>query len=295
MSQSYKYYRFYLDHEEKRDNSKLSLELRKITGLSVDDYIKPVVAGGGEIVCLLSDESTTKDFYSVSIIITKYKWDDEFQSLEGKLEKLLSKYNIRHIHFPKIFGRTEGSLNPQQRRSFAVDYYEAVKDTPLACLSFTQHREDLKKISESNSDNDLFLQLFLNAVQHTIAPFPQNSIFHIYREQTLDLGAIPTREQQLRLIMEHTGGINAVLERSDKYFSFCKHPQYFTKRALFPSSVSDLAAYSSSVIENQLERRVPTPKIIKNNRILLRLVKRIFTNYSGFSNSYKQILDKVIL
>ena len=60
----YKYYRLVNQDNKTHDASPLSMKLHSITGWYSNDYIKPVIREGGNLLSIISDESTFKDHYS---------------------------------------------------------------------------------------------------------------------------------------------------------------------------------------------------------------------------------------
>jgi hypothetical protein len=285
IPEPYKYYRFYVNHDEKRDGSDLSRELRRITGYSIDDYIPLVTSTKGAIVSLFSDESRTKSHYAVSMVLTQHRQVGELRKIEEKLESLIDRYRIEHIHFREIFGRTQKpALSPQRKRAFLQDYIRIVGGIPLVCVAQSHDSRSLRATFGEVSEQSLYFHLFLNILQYVIARFPENAIFHLYREQPLNMMPPPNSKDQQRLVEDHFAGIQEVARRESKYISFCMHPHFFSKRALFVSSLADLAAYGSSVIQNQIMRGVPADKIVRGNVLLLSLIKTVFSNCSGFTS-----------
>lgn len=281
----YKYYRFYLNHDVQRDKSELSQKLLAITGFSIDDYIAPVETLAGEIISLFSDESRTKNQYAVSVVVTRHQKMNDFILIENQLESLVKGYGLNHIHFRDFFGRTQTtSLSRQNKKSFMQEYTGIVRGITLACNAQSHNISHLKAVFGEAPEHELYFQLFLNVVQYTIAPFPEHSIFHLYREQPINMFPVPSREGQKKLIHEYWTGIREIIKRENKYFSFCNHPHFFSKRALLISSLTDLAAYTSSVVQNQIERGVPPNKILRDKSKLLSLFKTVFPNYSGFTS-----------
>jgi len=70
----------------------------------------------------------------------------------------------------------------------------------------------------------------------------------------------------------------------DKYISICKHPHFFTKKALFYSSLADFLAYGSNKLQNKIDLEINEKVIMKKYGVILRMFKIIFTNYSGLSS-----------
>jgi len=282
---TYKYYRITNDDNKYEDQSPLSIKLKNITGFNVNDYIKPVIQEGGDIVTLIADESIFKGHFSSGLIILPYLKKESQNKVETELEELVKKYEIGNIHFTSIFGR-EKILN-NNTNSFLKEYSAIVSKVPTTCLSISKSKDVLLKEMEvfSMGNEDIFFSLFWNNFERVIPVFPNHSIFHIYIEQEYSLERTTYHAVAKKLFHKLYSGIDTLYSMMpDKYVSICKHPHFFTKNALYYSSLSDFLAYSSNKIQNKLDSGINDSKIMKEYRVMLQLFKSIFTNYSGLSS-----------
>jgi hypothetical protein len=149
------------------------------------------------------------------------------------------------------------------------------------------------KVDAMNNE-DLFFSLFWNNLERTMPVFQNNSILHIYIEQEYSLDSKTYLSVGRKLFKKLYSGVDTLHSIiPDKYISICKHPHYFTKKALYYSSLSDFVAYSSSKIQNKIDAGISDSKIMKEYKIILQLFKRIFANYSGLSSKKLiELIDK---
>ncbi|MDO8141772.1 MAG: hypothetical protein Q6358_09770 [Candidatus Brocadiales bacterium] len=291
---TYKYYRILNNDDKYEDQSPLSFKLRNITGFNVNDYIKPVIQKGGEIVTIIADESEFKGHFSSGLIILPYQKKEFQNKLETELEKLVKKYGIENIHFTSIFGKERILKN--NTTSFLKEYSAVVNKVPMACLSISKSKDILLTEMEAGtmSNEEIFFSLFWNNLERMMSIFPNHSIFHIYMEQEYSLEPKTYHNVAMKLFNKLYSGIYHLYSRMpDKYMSVCKHPHYFTKKALYYSSLSDFLAYSSNKIQNKIDSGISDSKIMKEYKITLQLFKSIFTNYSGLSsNKLIELINK---
>jgi hypothetical protein len=282
---TYKYYKITNDDNKYKDESPLSIKLKNITGYYANDYIKPVIKEGGDILILIADESIFKGHFSSGLIILPYLENKSLNELEAELEELVKKYGTGNIHFKSIFGRDK-ILN-HNTNSFLKEYSAIVSKVKMACLSISKSKDVLLKEMEvsSMSNEDIFYSLFWNNFERVVTVFPNYSIFHIYMEQEYSLEPTTYKAVARKLFHKLYSGIDTLCSQlPDKYVSICRHPHFFTKNALYYSSLSDFLAYSSNKIQNKLDSGISDSKIMREYRVILQLFKSIFTNYSGLSS-----------
>lgn len=278
----YKYYRLVNQDDKTKDLSPLSMKLHSITGEYSNDYIKPVIKEGGNLLSIILDESKFKDHYSVSLIIMPFLENEFLQSTEKKLENLVKMYSIEAIHFTEIFGRLK--ILKDKRYAFLEKYVEIVKTIPMACLSISKNK--MKLLQEmgktSASEEDLFFSLFWNSFERVISAFCDYNVFHIHFEQEDDLNTKKYRDIGIRLFEKLYSGINQLYDRyPEKYISICKNPHFFSKQALLYSSLSDLIAYGGNKLQHKIDNGIPEKKIMIEYADLLKLIRNVFKNYSG--------------
>src|SRR6266516_3248890 len=119
------------------------MKLNSITGWHSNDYVKPVIKEGGDLLTIISDESKFKDHYSVSLIILPFLENQFLQSAEKKLVDLVALYSIDKIHFTDLFGSKK--ILKDKRNEFLEKYVEIVKSIPMTCLSISKNRTQLLK------------------------------------------------------------------------------------------------------------------------------------------------------
>lgn len=278
----YKYYRVVNKDDKTKDLSPLSVKLHSITGLYSNDYIKPVIKEGGNLISIISDESIFKNHYSVSLIMMPFLENKFLQATEKRLADLVKEYSIKNIHFTDIFGST--NILRDKRTVFLERYVEIVKTIPMSCLSVSKSKEKLLQEMgiHSASDEELFFSLFWNSFERIVAVLDSNNIFHIYVEQEYELSPKKYEDIARRLFDKLYSGINQLYEKyPEKYISICKHPQFFSKQALLYSSLADLIAYVANKIQHKIDVGIPENKLIKQYAELLQLVQNVFQNYSG--------------
>jgi len=289
----YKYYRITFNNEKINGNSELAIKLRSITKYSPNYYNKPVIKEGGNIVEIISDEAEFKEHYCVSLIITPFLEKKFKQSIEEKLENLISVYGLDDIHFTDIFNRK--SKIRDKRNEFLQKYAEIISGIKnMCCLSISKNKIELlnEMDTEEITDEELFHTLFWNLFERVIIPFRDHSIFHIWFEQEYSLSIKSMNRIAKRLIGKLNSGIDHINNKyPEKYISILKYPLFFSKKALLYSSLSDLVAYVSNKIQHKIDSGIPIKKIQKEYSILLKLVKNIFINYSGLSS--KDIINLI--
>ena len=282
---TYKYYRVLNNDDKYEDQSPLSLKLKNITGFRVNDYIRPIIQEGGEIVTIIADESEFKGHFCSGLIILPYQKKEFQNKVETDLEELVSHYGIDNIHFTSIFGK-EKILN-DNTTTFLKEYSMIVNKVQMACLSISKSKDVLLAEMEVDklSNEEIFFSLFWNNLRQVISIFPNHSIFHIYMEQEYSLDEKTYHSVAMKLFNKLYSGINQLYSMvPDKYMSICKHPHFFTKKALYYSSLSDFLTYNSNKIQNKLDSGISDSKIMKEYKVPLQLFKNIFTNYSGLSS-----------
>jgi len=285
---SCKYYRGYINSEEKKDNSPLSLKLYSITGYYSNDYIKPVIKEGGDRVDIISDESCLNGHLSVSLIILPTE-KQKRERIELLLEQLISKYNLKNIHFTDIFGRKK--ILGAKTESFLSEYCSIVRKVHMSCVVLYRNKDQLlKEIKEKETSiEELYFILFWNSFEMVLPALRSNSIIHIYHEQENNFSKGFIRKSIDKLL----SGIDQCMPSTNIYYSICKHPNFFSKKALMFSSLSDLVAYSTNRIGYKIFKGVPEQKIIKDPECLLMMktIKNCFINYTGLP--IRSLIDKV--
>lgn len=282
---TYKYYRYLNGDNKYEEQSPLSLKLKNITGFYANEYIKPVKQESGEILSIIADESEFKGHFSSGLIVMQYQ-KNEFQvKLEKELEILVNKYGIDKIHFTSIFGKE--NILKNKANSFLKEYSEIVNKRQMICLSISKNKDIL--LAEMNSskmnNEEIYFVLFWNNLQRAISLIPDHSVLHINMEQEYSLGPKTNHNVGLKLFQKLYSGIEQLYSNNpNKYISICKHPHFFTKKALFYSSLSDFLAYGTNKIQNKIDLGISDSKILKEYRVILQLFKSIFSNYSGVSS-----------
>ncbi len=188
---TYKYYRLLNNDDKYIDKSPLSLELKQLTGFYANEYIKPVIKKGGEIVTIIADESGFKGHFSSGLIILPNKHEssigDYLKKKELELENLVEKYGLDTIHFTDIFGKKR--ILKGNRDAFLKEYSEIVSEVPMVCSSISKNRDVIlnEMKVEIITNEDIFYSLFWNNIENIISKFPDHSIYHIYTEQEYSL------------------------------------------------------------------------------------------------------------
>lgn len=288
----YKYYRLVNQDDKTKDLSPLSTKLHSITGWYSNDYIKPVIKEGGDLLSIISDESKFKDHYSVSLIIMPFLENKFLQTTEQKLMELIKLYSIEAIHFSEIFGSKK--ILKDKRNAFLEKYVEIVKTIPMSCLSISKNKDNLLREMgiTSASDEGLFFSLFWNSFERVISALSDYNVFHIHFEQEYDLNPKKYRDIGLRLFEKLYSGLDQLYDRyPDKYISICKHPHFFSKQALLYSSLSDLIAYAGNKLQYKIDSGIPENKIMGEYLNLLKLIRNVFKNYSGLPS--KELITMV--
>jgi hypothetical protein len=290
---NYKYYRL-IKMDDPKDQSPLSLELHKITGYYVSDYIKPVIKGGGQLYTILSDESEFKKHYCVSLLILPFMELKSIPSIESELVKLVHEYNIEFIHFTDIFGQNK--VLGDKRNEFIDKYVSIASKVPnMICLSLSKNKDKiLLDLGRKEITNEkLYSLLFWNTFERIIPAFNDEDLFHIYKEIQFDLEDTKKhKENAIKFINDLDYGMQYLHEKfPDRYISICKYPQFFSKKALLYSSLSDLIAYASNKIQNKIDIGVPKKKIQLEYNILLKMMRKVFINYSGLGS--KELIELI--
>lgn len=281
----HKYYRVVNQDDKIKDTSPLSMKLHSITGWHSNDYIKPVINAEGDLLTIISDESKFRDHYSVSLIIMPFLANQFLQDTENKLVDLVTLYSVDTIHFTELFGSKR--ILKDKRNEFLDKYIEIVKIIPMSCLSISKSKPQLLKEMgiSSASDEELFFSLFWNNFERVISAFGDNNVCHIHFEQEYDLNPKKYRDIGMRLFQKLYSGINHLYDRyPQKYVSICKHPHFFSKKALLYSSLSDLIAYAGNKLQHKIDSGVPEIKIMAEYADLLKLIRNVFMNYSGLAS-----------
>lgn len=261
--------------------SDLAEKLHSITGFYPDDYMYPVIENSGEIVSILVDESEFKKHFAVALVILPIEYKTPTK-IESSLERLIHDYSLDNIHFSEIFGQR---ILGHRRDEFLNEFISIVNPIPMSCIAISQNIEKIKRVAakSTSSREAIYHCLLWNCVEKIIKVFPEHSVFHIHTEQEHSMNG------NLRSIGESYfnklhSGIKHISTRQDKKFSICKHPHFFSKQALFFSSVSDLAAYGTNKIQNKIDNGVPNRKIVKEHKALLRTLNKTFDNKSGMGS-----------
>ncbi len=282
----YKYYKLQNNDDLIYDNSELSLALHSVTGFYSNDYINPVKKPEGELITIISDESEFKNNFCVSLVILPFLDKSYLINIENRLENLVNEYNINNIHFTDIFGKK--NILGNKKSEFLKKYSDIVSEIPMSCLSISKNKEeillDIKK--EDASYEEIYYSLFWSNFERVMTTFPDNYIYHISLEQEYDMNNPKKYEENARVTFNKLyWGIEQLYNmHPDKYISICKHPSFFSKRALLYSSLADMVAYASNKIQQKIDSQIPISKIQKQYKPLLIAMKKIFQNYSGLSS-----------
>jgi hypothetical protein len=276
-----KYIRLFGDPQRKRDDSPLSRKLHSITGYYADDYLPKVTVEGGDLLTIIADESEFKGHVGVGIVLLPQLESALFTRIESELESLISDAGITRLHFAD-FSKRNRRVRVPAGEVFGR-YAEIVRRVPLACLAISKARVELvKSFTEGEySNEELFHSLFWNNVRRATPGLAPNSIVHIYREIENNITIESARRDFDKLL----AGMEHLSDYTSSPPSICRHPLLFTKRALFYSSLADLAAYSNNVIQQKIDSGIPLKRIAKNYRDLLQLMRSVFANYSGLASN----------
>jgi hypothetical protein len=288
-SPNYKYYRVHIDTGETPDLSSESVKLHAITGCYANEYILPATSIG-PIFTMMSDESTFKTHACVSVVMMPYEDPGNAgKDYEALLEALCSEYKLNNIHFRDIFS---SRILGKRRNDFLARYVEIVSSRQMSAVSFSIHKSDfLKELPFGKvSDNELYFILFWNILEYIVERLPPHSIFHLHFEQENNLSINLGREYIRKLY----DGLKQCPSLAERYCSICKHPMFFSKQALFYSSVADLAAYSNNVLQQKLEIGVPPEKIRNNHGELIELARHVFAGYASIHRSSRGAADLVV-
>ena len=271
-----KYVRIAIDINN-NDLSPISQKIHQITNCWANDYINPVSDTISEIHHVYVDESRIGNSLCIGFFSCNKDVTPSIDDRELRLEALTDKYKLHNIHFNQIFGRN--NILKNKTKAFFQEYVEIVSGLPLSAGTCTIDPEanTVESWSQLNLEYRYF-KLFWNLFQDTLLKGCSNhSVFHIFFEQENNF----TEETIQKFIVKYNSGLTAVLANTDKYISICKHPTYFTKKALFPSSVADLLVYGTNKFQDKRIRAVPLQKIVSDNNLhmIWSAIKAIFPNH----------------
>jgi hypothetical protein len=277
LTPTHKLYRVHAATSTEGAATALSKLLKEITGYSADDYIPPVSEGSGELVTLISDESLYKDHICVSLVVLPFLSAERFEHYERELKELVERCGMSHIRFSDIFGRKR--LAGDHRDRFLVEYAKIVATLPMSCLSLSRPRETLVRSFPKNSytNEELFHSLFWNNVARVVPALRPFSVVHILKEVENNF----TEALCVREFDKLMRGVTQLEELSQRRISVCRHPTFFTKQALLYSSLADLVAYATNVVQQKLDAGLSSKKVAKRHNDILTLIRRAFLNYSG--------------
>lgn len=293
--EKYKYYRIVYNDKRNYSNSGLSKKLYSITKYNPEDYFKPVIEEGGDILEIISDESEFKEHICVSLIVLPFLNKEYKNSIEEKLEDLIRIYNIDNIHFSEIFSRSSPIRNCIEK--FLEKYIEIVSVIKMSCLSFSENKIDLLnklKLKESTNE-ELFFILFWNLFERIVIIFKNNDIFHLWFEQEYSLDIKAMNRIAQKLLDKLYSGLDYVYSKHpEKYISVLnKDVHFFSKKALLYSSLADLVAYGSNKIKQKIDSGIPIKKIKRNHFLLMKTIKSIFINYSGLPIECLKVMEGI--
>lgn len=278
-----KYYRLHIESTS-HDLSITSKLLHSITGYYADEYIVPATTIQN-IFNVISDESAFKGHNGVSAVVLpivdkNQNAAKDSDNLETELEQLCKDYAIDKIHFTDILGHN--SLG-ERRRDFLKSYVAIVSKKELWAVSFSINQSEFShQLALPNiSERELYFILFWNIMENIAEMLPNRSIFHVYFEQDNNLSTNLVNEY----IHKIYDGLKQCKTLEEKQDSICKHPLFFSKKALFYSSLADLAAYSNNVIQQKLDSGIPIAKIKKNHGELIEITRKVFKHYTSFHQS----------
>ena|SRR5271157_2504602 len=219
-----------------------------------EDYIPPVAVKGGPILDLISDESAICDMLCVSLIVMPTS-DELRGNTESDLENLVDRYGLSAIHFSDIFGRKKMLGN--RTENFLTDYCEIVSTVKMVARALCRDKDELlRELGETEMEQELlYFQLFWNNFHRILPALLPHSVVHIWWEQEHNLSVNLGK----RLIRKLYSGIWGIDDEglNGQVCSICRHPFFFSKRALFFSSASDLAAYVTNKVSFSLWKGVP--------------------------------------
>ena len=287
--QDKKYYRLIFATSTNHDLSDLSLQLHGITGFYANEYFQPVKRIG-RIFNVISDESVFKGHYGVSAVVIPYNTREQIEkNYDLALEELCEEYSLENIHFSEIFGQ---KVLGNRRSEFIKKYVDIVNELEMWSVSFSVNRSKFVAqlpISDK-SDRAIKFLLFWNTFESLVEKMPKGSIFHIYFERDNYL----SEDLLVESIRKLHSGLRQCQAIKPQEGSICIHPLVFTKKALFYSSISDLAAYSNTLIQQKLDHGIPASKVIANHRELIETTKSVFKYVMSVHQS-KQSAAELIL
>lgn len=291
----YKYYKLQNNDDLINDTSELSLCLHSVTGFYANDYIKSVRKHGGNLFTIISDESEFKNNFCVSLVILPFLDKNYLVNLENSLEKLIREYNIINIHFTDIFGKK--NILGKRKSEFLDKYVDIVSKIPMSCLSISKNKEAiLLDLQERNASyEDIYFALFWLNFERVMTAFPDDDIYHISVEQEYDMNNPQKYEDNARSTFNKLYlGIDQLYNKyPDRHISICKHPSFFSKKALLYSSLADMVAYTSNKIQQKIDSDIPINKIERQYKPLLIAMKKVFRNYSSLSSKMLiELIDK---
>jgi len=283
-----KYFRLLRNKSASQDLSEMSVQLKSMTGYYADDYIPPVTEIRN-IFNIISDESAFKGHSGVSCMLLPYTKNHKIDVYEDALESLCHEFGITKIHFADIFG--QGILGTR-RKNFLNKFIEIVKDKEKWAISFSANRKNfLSGLSLPDaSDRDLYFLLFWNTVERIVEMLPSKCVFHIYFEQDNYLSSNLMKEYIAKL----NDGILQCQSLKDKQSSICKHPLFFSKKAFLYSSLSDLAAYSNTFLQQKLDHGIPVHKIKKKHGELIETTRLVFRDFASLHHSDKGAANLIL-
>jgi hypothetical protein len=284
-----KYYRLFIDAGEPQDLSVVSSQFHAVTGCYANEYVPPVESLG-DIFTVISDESAFKGHSCISVVLMTYEEASrKIKECESRLEALCNEYKIKDIHFTDIIGRK--SLG-RAVNEFLHKYVAILGEGEIWASTFSVNKSDfLSGLQFENvSDRELYFILFWNVMEFIVEQVPPGSIFHLNFEQENNL--------TVNLATEYIGklhdGINQCQSLKERRASICRHPYFFSKRALLFSSLSDLAAYSNNVLQQKLDAGIPAHKLLKNHDLLIDVTRRVFKHFSGLHQSKHGAADLIM-
>lgn len=269
-----KYYRVHVNTGHVHDLSPISLKLHSITECFSDEYILPA-RSIQNIFKVLTDESAFKGHYGVSVVLMRWISPVEMeQKYEQPLEELCRQYKIDCIHFRDIFGE---NILGSSRNHFLKKFVEIVSPANLKAYSLSSEKKSLIAQSPSYlnvTDKELFFVIFWNVLEYLVALLPPGSIFHIYWERDNNV-SWPLAHEYVNRLYE---GLTQCFVLKRMLASICRHPVFFSKKALFCSSVADLAAYANNLVQQKIDNEIPLKKIKSRYKDIMDFTMQVF-NY----------------
>lgn len=276
-----KFYKMLINFGETHDLSPLSQKLHSITGCYANEYIPPVTELG-PVFHILVDESEFKTHACVgAVMMTPDQYKDN--ATEAKLDALCSQYGFQSIHFTEIFSDAVSSAT---RTKFLSEYADIVRPLTLFATSFSCNKLSFLQALpfEVTDSRELYFNLFGSIFEAIAEQLPEKCIYHVAFEKENNLSIGLCREYVSKLY----SGLIHWRSLEDRKASVCRHPVFFSKKALLCSSSADLVAFASNRFQQKLDTGIAPKKLISRNRELVEVTREVFPHFMSLSRPGQQ-------